>query len=158
MLSAGINYWDTLNVSAIQLEELDKIRCIGLAQQETVYLASLIKTQQQQQQQIQKSKIATRSFDTNSATSTSDFDQEESRSSGKTRDKKSETTLKTRSNSASSTISSTSFDDADKKSKLSNEQDNSVIQTASELGHDKRTAGKFKGSFLTLKLAPFLFF
>ena len=46
LLNAGINYLDTLNTSAVQLEELDKIRCIGLAQQETVALAHLIKDQQ----------------------------------------------------------------------------------------------------------------
>jgi hypothetical protein len=45
MLSMGINYLDTLNNSALHLEELDKVRCIGLAQQETVALASLLKNQ-----------------------------------------------------------------------------------------------------------------
>ena len=45
MLSMGINYLDTLNSSALHLEELDKVRCIGLAQQETVALASLLKNQ-----------------------------------------------------------------------------------------------------------------
>lgn len=46
LLKAGINYLDTLNTSAVQLEELDKIRCIGLAQQDTVALAQLIKAQE----------------------------------------------------------------------------------------------------------------
>ncbi len=41
----GINYLDTLNSSALHLEELDKVRCIGLAQQETVALAGLLKSQ-----------------------------------------------------------------------------------------------------------------
>jgi hypothetical protein len=45
MLSMGINYLDTLNNSALHLEELDKVRCVGLAQQETVTLASLLKNQ-----------------------------------------------------------------------------------------------------------------
>ena len=54
LLKAGINYLDTLNTSAVQVEELDKIRCIGLAQQDTVALAHLIKDQQNQQAVMQK--------------------------------------------------------------------------------------------------------
>lgn len=54
LLKAGINYLDTLNTSAVQLEELDKIRCIGLAQQDTVALAHLIKDQQNQAVSNQK--------------------------------------------------------------------------------------------------------
>ena len=46
LLYAGLNYLDVLGNSAAQLEELDKVRCIGLAQQETVTLAHLLKNQQ----------------------------------------------------------------------------------------------------------------
>ena len=45
LLHAGLNHLDVLNLSALQLEELDKVRCIGMAQQETVALAHLIKSQ-----------------------------------------------------------------------------------------------------------------
>lgn len=43
LLNINMNYLDTLNVSAVQLEELDKVRCVGRAQQETVALAYLLK-------------------------------------------------------------------------------------------------------------------
>lgn len=43
LLHINMNYLDTLNVSAVQLEELDKVRCVGRAQQETVALAYLLK-------------------------------------------------------------------------------------------------------------------
>ncbi|RMZ93280.1 hypothetical protein BpHYR1_054627, partial [Brachionus plicatilis] len=46
LLHAGINYLDTLNTSALQLEELDKIKCIGFAQQDTVALAQYLKDKQ----------------------------------------------------------------------------------------------------------------
>ncbi|CAF0778521.1 unnamed protein product [Brachionus calyciflorus] len=46
LLNAGINYLDTLNTSALQFEELDKIRCIGFAQQDTVALAHYLKEKQ----------------------------------------------------------------------------------------------------------------
>jgi hypothetical protein len=45
LFNAGLNHLDVLNLSALQLEELDKMRCIGVAQQETVALAHLIKSQ-----------------------------------------------------------------------------------------------------------------
>ena len=45
LLNAGLNHLEVLNLSALQLEELDKVRCIGVAQQETVALAHLIKNQ-----------------------------------------------------------------------------------------------------------------
>jgi hypothetical protein len=45
LFNAGINYLDILNSSTLQLEELDKVRCIGVAQQETVALAHLLKQQ-----------------------------------------------------------------------------------------------------------------
>ncbi len=43
LFNVNINYLDTLSMSALQLEELDKIRAIGHAQQETVTLAHLLK-------------------------------------------------------------------------------------------------------------------
>lgn len=43
LLNINMNYLDTLNVSAVQLEELDKVRCVGVAQQETVALAYLLR-------------------------------------------------------------------------------------------------------------------
>jgi hypothetical protein len=43
LFNVNINYLDTLSMSALQLEELDKIRSIGQAQQETVTLAHLLK-------------------------------------------------------------------------------------------------------------------
>ena len=69
LFNAGLNHLDVLNLSALQLEELDKMRCIGVAQQETVALAHLIKSQknnevaalmeQQQQQQQQQNNAST---------------------------------------------------------------------------------------------------
>ena len=46
MLNAGLNYLENLNISTIQLEELDKVRCIGLAQNENVVLAHFLRNQQ----------------------------------------------------------------------------------------------------------------
>ena len=46
MLNAGINYLETLGNSNVQLEELDKVRCIGLAQNENVLLAHFLRNQQ----------------------------------------------------------------------------------------------------------------
>lgn len=43
LLNINMNYLDTLNVSAVQIEELDKVRCVGRAQQETVALAYMLK-------------------------------------------------------------------------------------------------------------------
>lgn len=53
LLNVNLNYLDNLTMSELKLEELDKVRCIGMAQQETVALAHLIKDQQQMQQQQQ---------------------------------------------------------------------------------------------------------
>ncbi len=61
LLKTGINYLDTLNTSAVQLEELDKIRCIGLAQQDTVALAQLIKAQETAQTIPQQRSSTTKS-------------------------------------------------------------------------------------------------
>ena len=152
MLSAGINYWDTLNVSAIQLEELDKIRCIGLAQQETVYLAHLIKTQHvndKQTKPLQQRPAPSMHMAASGSTTTTTSDvessstQNDSSSLRQTEAKTNEALLKTRSNSASSTISTASSDETEKKGKPSSEHDMSAIQTASEIGHEKRTNGKF---------------
>lgn len=49
MLKAGLNYLDNLNNSVIQIEEFDKIRCIGMAQNESVILAQLLRTQKLEQ-------------------------------------------------------------------------------------------------------------
>jgi hypothetical protein len=46
MLNAGLNYLENLSNSTIQLEELDKVRCIGLAQNENVVLAHFLRNQQ----------------------------------------------------------------------------------------------------------------
>ena len=59
LLNAGLNHLDVLNLSALQLEELDKVRCIGVAQQETVALAHLIKRQKSGEQQAEQVKIIT---------------------------------------------------------------------------------------------------
>ena len=42
MLNVGLNYLDTLASSQLHLEELDKARCVGLGQQETVALAAFL--------------------------------------------------------------------------------------------------------------------
>lgn len=46
MLNAGLNYLENISNSTIQLEELDKVRCIGLAQNENVVLAHFLRNQQ----------------------------------------------------------------------------------------------------------------
>ena len=81
LLNAGINYLDTLNTSAVQLEELDKIRCIGLAQQETVALAHLIKDQQNNTHALKQDEVKVRSKEPVVSSSkpydTSDFESNE---------------------------------------------------------------------------------
>lgn len=75
LFNVNINYLDTLNMSAMQLDELDKIRTIGLAQQETVTLAHLLKEKSnaliaQQRLIAQKHKNRSQSAHTHSAATT----------------------------------------------------------------------------------------
>ena len=163
-MKAGINYLDTLNTSAVQLEELDKIRCIGLAQQDTVALAHLIKDQQNQKcEEIKKTsnQPVSRSYDT------SDFESTEETYESRMNKIKTERSLsarpiqKVKANlrtvSLSSTFSSSSYSDAndytetdaismkknsnvqERKSHM-DDQDISMINTISEINSDKRNS------------------
>lgn len=148
LLHAGMNYLDTLNASALQLEELDKVRCIGFAQQETVALAHLLKenkTKQdiliQQQQQHQNTKTTkSRSHSMSSNLSSSSTSNSTSSSYEHENEIETESEVSKKMHSHRSKQSRSNANDSRKS--MDREQDVSVINTISEMNNtttDKRT-------------------
>lgn len=151
LLKAGLNYLDTLNTSAIHLEELDKVRCIGLAQQDTVTLAHLIRDQQQQQiqnnqkivipKEINESESTTASSSSSSVISYDSGEFESNKTSTIT--KKSEKNTKKESIATSISLSSSS-DETEKEDKkqditpIKKKKEDSVIDTILDV-NDKET-------------------
>lgn len=152
LLKAGLNYLDTLNTSAIHLEELDKVRCIGLAQQDTVTLAHLIRDQQQQQKiqnnqkivipkEINESESTTASSSSSSVISYDSGEFESNKTSTIT--KKSEKNTKKESIATSISLSSSS-DETEKEDKKQDitkkkKKEDSVIDTILDV-NDKETS------------------
>ena len=148
LLNAGINYLDTLSTSAVQLEELDKIRCIGFAQQDTVALAQYLKEKQHvnnKQEIIAKpekiSKSRSSSLTSNSSSSSSGSTTVSSSSYNET---ETENSKNTRINLKKSLVEHTK---SKQKSTLTEskefDQDISIINTVSEL-NDTKTDTRIK--------------
>lgn len=149
LLNAGLNYLDTLNVSALHIEELDKMRCIGQAQQDTVALACLLKEKQnkalvdlQQMRQTSsiiksKSESSSQSSSASSSSYSNDFETNKSQANTVKDAKEEKASISTSFSYTSESESEQTLKNNNYKTKSN--KDESLINTVSDLDKHHKT-------------------